>query len=609
MKTENKKLAAALEYQKRGWPVFPLHNPQNGGGCSCGNKECKSVGKHPRTTHGFNDATTEPDQIEKWWNACPDANIGICTGAKSGLVVIDIDPRHGGDTNLLELERKHGKLPETVESLTGGGGRHILFQYPVRKIKTNAGELGKGIDIRADGGYIVAPPSTHVTGKSYEWEICHQPEDISLAPLPPWIESHGDDVKQDTHSKSWIVDALNNLGEGNRNETFTKLAGRLNHDGYTPEEIINLLQPHAHEVGFDQKELKNLVVGLCNRYPKVKGVLPTPNLIKLTSLKELMAEPEEVFDYLIEGLLPKGGLSLIVAKPKTGKSTLSRQIALAVARGKDCLGRKVQRGSVIYLALEERRADFKNHFKAMGALEDENILAFIGMAPSDCIIQLRAIAETKKPALIIVDTLARITKIKDLNDYSQTVSGLDPLLGIAREVGAHVMLLHHAKKGEGKGIDMALGSTALTGGVDTIICLNRTEEYRTIATIQRDGNDIPETILSFDPITKITSLAGTREEEELKRMERAILEFLYPLTEPIPETEIHQNIEGKRPVRQKALRKLVQENKVIRIGEGKKGKPYFYSGNTGFLVPFIEEEPENQNSWDEKELANEETEE
>ena len=124
--SDNPLLDAALSYAARGWRVFPCHSIR-GGRCSCSNSinvRCAAVppspGKHPRTAHGCKDATTDAQQIRDWWTSWPDAHVAIATGAESGLVVLDVDPRHGGDDSLAELETKHGKA-DTVEALTGSG--------------------------------------------------------------------------------------------------------------------------------------------------------------------------------------------------------------------------------------------------------------------------------------------------------------------------------------------------------------------------------------------------------------------------------------------------------------------------------------------------------
>jgi predicted P-loop ATPase len=164
-------LDAALAYAKVGWFVFPLHSVRDRK-CSCGRAECGNQGKHPRTMHGFKDATTDPAKIAEWWGQWPDANIGIACG-DSKLVVVDIDPRNNGDEGLVELERQFGQLPKTRTSLTGGGGWHIIYHVPMGTAPPRCWIPAwpvMGIEIKADGGYIVAPPSTHMLG-TYRWDV------------------------------------------------------------------------------------------------------------------------------------------------------------------------------------------------------------------------------------------------------------------------------------------------------------------------------------------------------------------------------------------------------------------------------------------------------
>jgi hypothetical protein len=128
-------LQAALAYAMCGWRVFPCHTPTDGG-CSCGKPSCENIGKHPRVNDWPHVATTDEATIQGWWSRWPHANIGIATGAGSGLVVLDVDPDKGGSLALEDLLTEHGRLPETVESQTGGGGRHIVFQHPSIELKT-----------------------------------------------------------------------------------------------------------------------------------------------------------------------------------------------------------------------------------------------------------------------------------------------------------------------------------------------------------------------------------------------------------------------------------------------------------------------------------------
>lgn len=194
------------------------------------------------------------------------------------------------------------------------------------------------------------------------------------------------------------------------------------------------------------------------------------NVMRFTSLADLLNEEDENTRWLVENHLPAGGDSLLVAKPKVGKSTLARCLALAVARGENFLGRNTVQGSVFYLALEEKRSEVKRHFRAMGA-RNEPILIFCAPSPEDGLRQLRTAAEKEKPSLIIVDPLFRFTRIKDGNDYAAVTTALEPLHTLARETAAHVLAVHHEGKRGGDGGDGVLGSTALFAAVDTLLTM------------------------------------------------------------------------------------------------------------------------------------------
>ncbi len=124
--------SAALAYARRGWAVLPCHHPTPGG-CSCANAHCASPAKHPRTRRGPHDATTDLRTIRRWWWRWPNANVGLRTGAVSGLVVLDVDPDHGGEASLAELVGAYASLPPTLEVRTGGRGRPPLLRPPGRE--------------------------------------------------------------------------------------------------------------------------------------------------------------------------------------------------------------------------------------------------------------------------------------------------------------------------------------------------------------------------------------------------------------------------------------------------------------------------------------------
>lgn len=179
-------LRAALAYAAMGWAVLPNHSIAENGRCTCGRSDCGSPGKHPRTRHGIQDATTDPDPIHPWWTRWPDANIGIATGTVSGFDVLDVDVDKGGEESLESCD----PLPDTVLQLTGGGGYHYLFRH--RPGLKNAVDLLPGIDVRTDGGQIIVSPSIHSSGRRYEWEVSSRPGDVELAEWPePVLEALG----------------------------------------------------------------------------------------------------------------------------------------------------------------------------------------------------------------------------------------------------------------------------------------------------------------------------------------------------------------------------------------------------------------------------------
>jgi hypothetical protein len=143
---------AALAYARRGVPVFP----------------CEPGAKRPLTRNGHWDATTDPRVIERWWKRWPSANVGVPTGKKSGVVVLDVDVDDGGLESLAKLERAGAPTPKTARTRTGGGGIHVFFRNPRgTEIRNSAGLLGPGLDVRGEGGYVVVPPSR--TRGPYKW--------------------------------------------------------------------------------------------------------------------------------------------------------------------------------------------------------------------------------------------------------------------------------------------------------------------------------------------------------------------------------------------------------------------------------------------------------
>jgi hypothetical protein len=181
-------------------------------------------------------------EVARWFRRWPDANVAVVTGAVSGLVVLDVDVRHGGADSLAQLEARYGPLPRTVEAITGGGGRHLYFAHPGGVLHNKVG-IRPGLDLRGDGGYVVAPPSLHPSGTRYQWKPGCSPADLSPAPMPGWLlrEAAGRDGRTGRSRTQWRELVNRGVGEGERNNTIASLAGHLLWHGVDPVVVLDLL--------------------------------------------------------------------------------------------------------------------------------------------------------------------------------------------------------------------------------------------------------------------------------------------------------------------------------------------------------------------------------
>ena len=216
----------ALSMLSYGFSLVPVHKPIKGQ-CSCGKPNCPSPAKHPYPSKWQEVTSKQPEAIKAWWQAFKSPNAGVVTGKASGVVVLDIDPRHGGMDTLDDLQVRHGKLPESATVETGSGGFHYYFRDPSGlKNGTNIG--GKGVDFRGDNGFVVAPGSQHASGRDYDWYDEQTPDSVGFAPLPRWIYDlvYKPPVKQVEISREGTK-----VSEGGRNVFLAGLAGAIRNRG------------------------------------------------------------------------------------------------------------------------------------------------------------------------------------------------------------------------------------------------------------------------------------------------------------------------------------------------------------------------------------------
>lgn len=217
-----------------GWAVLPCHSVI-GDRCTCARPECDSPGKHPLTDNGVYGASTDETQIIAWWHRRPWANVAIATGAISGIVALDVDVDKGGPDSLHDLERQHGPLPDTPLSLTGGGGLHALFVHPGVAVQNKVG-IASGLDVRGDGGYIVAPPSLHISRRRYAWDLAADPETTPIASLPGWLET----IAARRTPLQTMPDGDAKIS-AYRNVTLFRVAGALRRIGLPSDDIAAML--------------------------------------------------------------------------------------------------------------------------------------------------------------------------------------------------------------------------------------------------------------------------------------------------------------------------------------------------------------------------------
>jgi Bifunctional DNA primase/polymerase, N-terminal/AAA domain/Primase C terminal 1 (PriCT-1) len=328
-------LSAALDYARRGWPVFPVK------------------GKIPRIDHGFRAATRDEAQIREWWARWPASGIGISTGAGSGVVVLDIDPRNGGETSLEELEKAVGPVPKkTVQAVTGGGGLHIYFASPQEPLRCSAGTLGPGLDFKAEGGYVVAPPSIHDNGMPYFWEGSSEPGMVELAELPAGLLER---LRSGHGSKAISPESPGlPIPAGRRDDTLASLAGTMRRRGMGQQAIVAALHVEnglrckpplpdsdveriARSVARYEPAVKPIPNGQAEPEPEGDSELGAPpqrkSPLRSFTVAQLRARPKKVREVIVAPFMGRCESTFLYGPKGHGKTWAALGSATVVAQG------------------------------------------------------------------------------------------------------------------------------------------------------------------------------------------------------------------------------------------------------------------------------------
>ena len=296
-----------------------------------------------------------------------------------------------------------------------------------------------------------------------------------------------------------------------------------------------------------------------------------------TSYADLIAEPREAGDDEVQGLIPVGGTALIVGPAKAGKSTLGQTLVCHHAAGRPFLGRGVRQGPSAYLTHEGGRAALAARLEAMGGADDLPLTVYHGPRPDDPLAFLAEGIEQTSATLAVIDPLFRMFDFPDGNDYAAVTASTAPLIELAGATGCALVFIHHSRKGGGAGGEEALGSTAIFGAVDTLISVKRADDVRTAYSIQREGVDMPETLLVLAADGTI-DIGQTRRKADDAEAQQGILEFLADCGEKAPtRNDIETAMQGRTDRVRRALATLVKRGEVARHGEGRKGHPYRFT--------------------------------
>lgn len=510
----------ALNYAAEfGWAVFPCHSIADDGFCTCGKADCKSEGKHPRTGKGSLDASTSDYLIKGWFDSKDLSNIGIATGQVSQLIVVDVDQGKGADIN----ELLFGGLDQTIfntPKVKTGAGLHFYYKLPAGvTIKNSASRLGKFIDVRGDGGYVIAPPSKHLSGKQYELlnpdndQILEFPQawlDKLAQPLPPTPPTNGTGSNGNS-SSPFVVPAHtpgiilpDSINQGQRNVEITKIAGALRSKGLSEGAIYAALAIENQRIckpPLDDKELHQIAHSV-GRY-KPQDVLNSvsdsdpgnPNTDYENTLipylfgdfLDAAFEDKEILSFHIG----KRDIAIIQAATNTGKTTLLRNVTLCMGAGRPFMpfydgNRPIK---IAYFDFENDAQDVQRDLREMFQvftpgeakhLRENLIIIPKGLMDGELFQFNRhetwanALILQNKVEFIIVDNVSAAYDINDENSNAEvTKKIIKPLLKMAYKGNCAFLFAHHYGKAktelEHAGVHAGRGASALQSLSRTVI--------------------------------------------------------------------------------------------------------------------------------------------
>jgi RecA-family ATPase len=475
--------AHALDYAARGWHVFPAPPGER--------KSYKSEKYSDGRKWG---ATTEPEQIEHDFRRWPDANIGIVTGPKSDIWVVDVDTKDGhnvdGIASLRELEEEYGPLPETLMAISPSGSLHYYFNYPTSAtIKNSESEVADGIDVRADGGMVIAPPSERPGEGKYKWLNAK-----AIVDAPGWLtELAGKDRPAtaptdagDAGPSEWNK-LVGNIIEGRvLHKSIRNLAAKLTASGLGNGTAVNFLsalvqQSKAWGTPRCQARYDDIPRAVSTAQEAFGKVAAPSTPLKIVSAATLAGKPAPSRVWHVPGLIPAHTVTNFSGDGGVGKSLAALQLAASTALNREWLGHSVRGGAALYMSAEDDMDELHRRLAhiadaygvTLAELGSLHLLPYAGfdavlaslagranqLEPTPLWHQVKQAVGDLKPTLVVFDTLSDVFAGDEIKRV-QARQFVGMLRGLAIEHDLTSMLLSHPSL---TGMSSGSGSSGSTG--------------------------------------------------------------------------------------------------------------------------------------------------
>lgn len=466
----------ALKYAAEGFAVFP----------------CRPRGKEPLgmlAPNGCLDATTDTETIRGWWTKCPDANIGLATGKKNGLVAVDLDGLPG-ITSGATLG-----ISSIITSLTGNG-LQLFYADPEGKLKNSVKKLAPGVDIRGEGGYCVVPPSVHPNGKRYTWRSGSISRNL-LRPFPTslleekYFASQVSTVLK-TKAPNWIDEAIAKLREGHVHNTLISVLGKFRTANFSEEATYTLLKPHALENGLPYEGLRDKIAEIWERY-QPGSILQSSSHSE--SIDAFLNDVKEV-EWICKPFIAKKSIGFVAGLPETLKTWLCADLAVesAVENGLWLGLFPLAKCKTLFIDQERSRDETQRRFGSILAskgihnstLKDKLYLksgTTIRLNLDTSYQAFRSELQQMRPDLVIVDSFKAFHTVTE-NDSTEIQKVIERIKELRNEFGCTFVFIHHENKhaypnGEPQGephMGTMTGSIAIGAAAEFCLIVRKMED-------------------------------------------------------------------------------------------------------------------------------------